>query len=148
MRRRLAACVVPLALLAAGAASASAATYTVTTTADTAVNDADCQPALCSLRQAVSKAIDGDTVVLPASATPYLVSNGQLVVLRAITIKGAGAGSSVIEATAANHDRVMLISGNSSAVSSRISRSPAGTPRPPRKRAVVALRPAARVRSS
>ncbi len=106
----------PLALLAAGAASASAATYTVTTTADTAVNDADCQPASCSLRQAMTKAVDGDTVIVPASTTPYLVSNGQLTVLLPLTIKGAGAGSSVIQATAGNHDRVMLINGNSAAV--------------------------------
>jgi CSLREA domain-containing protein len=116
MRHLVVASAVTLALLAADAAAASAATYTVTTTADTAVNDANCQPALCSLRQAITKAVDGDTVVLPASATPYLVSNGQLTVLRAITIEGAGAGSSVVEATAANHDRVMLITGNSSAV--------------------------------
>lgn len=103
-----------LALLA-GAASAAAATYTVTMTADTAVNDANCQPTSCSLRQAITKAVDGDTVILPASPTPYLVSNGQLAVLHAITIKGAGPSSSVIDATG-NHDRVMLINGNSSTV--------------------------------
>jgi CSLREA domain-containing protein len=76
MRHLLVASVVALALLAADRAAASAATYTVTTTADTAVNDGNCQPALCSLRQAITKAVDGDTVVIPASATPYLVRTG------------------------------------------------------------------------
>jgi CSLREA domain-containing protein len=104
-----------LGLLAA-AASAAAATYTVTTTADTAVNDANCQPASCSLRQAITKTVGGDTVIVPASTSPYLVSNGQLTVSTALTIRGAGASASVIQATAGNQDRVMLINGNSAPV--------------------------------
>jgi hypothetical protein len=42
---------------------------TVTTTADS--NRARCVPGDCSLREAVTVADPGDTVILPASATPY-----------------------------------------------------------------------------
>jgi CSLREA domain-containing protein len=98
----------------AGAQSASAATFTVTTTADSF--DGTCTAGACSLRQAIDSATNGDTVIVPASASPYLVSNGQLAVSDAITIRGDGASASVIKATTGNHDRVMLINGNSSAV--------------------------------
>jgi CSLREA domain-containing protein len=119
-RRRLAiapilATLVVAAMLIA-APSASATVWTVTTTADTPINNADCLPASCSLRQAITASSGGDTISLPASATPYTVSNGQLDVSQGITITGAGAASSVIEATAGNDNRVMRVFGNATPV--------------------------------
>jgi CSLREA domain-containing protein len=73
---------------------AQAATFAVTTTADTSTGS--CEPNSCSLRQALGAAANGDTVVLPASASAYQVVNGPLVVSVAVTIAGAGAGSTTI----------------------------------------------------
>lgn len=101
-------------VLAGSAVAATAATYTVTTTADTMVGDGACTPSACSLRQALTTAGDGDTVVLPANANPYTLVNGQLTVGTSILIEGAGAGASVIKAD--DSDRVMLINGNTGAV--------------------------------
>ncbi len=102
--------------LLASASEADAATWNVTTTADTALGDANCLPSSCSLRQALDASSPGDTVVLPASSTPYLVSSGQLGVGDAITIEGSSQAGSVIEATAGNDNRVMLVYGNAAAV--------------------------------
>jgi hypothetical protein len=101
-------------VLGASAGAATAATYTVSTTADTMVGDGACTPSACSLRQALTVAGDGDTVVLPANANPYTLVNGQLTVGASILIEGAGADSSVIKAN--DSDRVMLINGNTGAV--------------------------------
>lgn len=94
------------------AGAASAATFTVTQTADT--SGGTCLPGSCSLRQALAAVANGDTVILPASASPYTLTNGQLMLSKGITLQGAGASSSVIEAQ--DSDRVMLINGNSTAV--------------------------------
>lgn len=102
-----------LACLAVTAGSAQAATYTVTGTADT--SSGTCQPSSCSLRQAVEAAGDGDTITLPASATPYHVTNGPLFVLSAVRIVGAGAGSTTISG-AGGSTRVMNIFNNGSPV--------------------------------
>lgn len=110
-RRSLLAAVVATMALLVGAASASATTYTVTTTADT--TSGTCVVGSCSLRQAVAAVTDGDTIVVPASATPYGLTNGQLSLSKGITIKGAGAVSTVIQAM--DSDRVMVILGNTSA---------------------------------
>ena len=99
-----------------GASAAAAATWTVTTTADTIPATGSCDPSSCSLRQAIEASAAGDTVIVPASTVPYSVSNGQLRVPHALTISGASAGSSVIQATAGNHNRVMVVGGNASAV--------------------------------
>jgi hypothetical protein len=53
----------------------------------------------CSLRQALDKAQDGDTVSLPASATPYQLTIGVVDIVHAVTISGAGTRSTVIEAS-------------------------------------------------
>ena len=98
------------------ASAAAAATWTVTTTADTMPATGSCDPSSCSLRQALEASAAGDTVIVPASSTPYSVSNGRLAVQHALTISGAGAGSSVIRATADNHNRVMVVFGNAAAV--------------------------------
>lgn len=92
---------------------AQAATWDVTTTADTTAGS--CQPSSCSLRQAIAAASDGDTIVLPASASPYQVVNGPLVIQSAVTISGAGAAATVISG-AGGSTRVMNIFGNTGAV--------------------------------
>ena len=98
----------------AGASAAQAATWTVTTTADTTLGNGNCLPSSCSLRQAIKASAAGDTVVVPASATPYAVANGNLIVLHMLTIKGAGSASTVIQSTGAS--RVMLVTGNTGPV--------------------------------
>ena len=114
VRRGVLTCVLTVIALLASVAAASAATLTVTTTADTMVGDSACVPGSCSLRQAVTLAGDGDTIMLPARATPYTLVNGQLTVGTSVVIQGAGASQSVIQANDA--DRVMLINGNTGAV--------------------------------
>jgi hypothetical protein len=114
-RARLAGAVIAATIATlTGAASASATTFTVSQTADTAPATGTCSLGACSLRQAVEAAGDGDGILLPASATPYTLTNGQLVVAHAIAITGGGAASSVIEAQDA--DRVLLVAGNDGAV--------------------------------
>jgi hypothetical protein len=92
MRRnllRLVPLVATLAIMPAATAQA-ATTYTVNTEADNAPGVADCQglPLDCSLRQAIVKAVDGDTVALPAGH--YTVAS-TLGVSSDITIAGSGA---------------------------------------------------------
>jgi uncharacterized repeat protein (TIGR01451 family) len=71
-------------------ALANAATMiTVTSTADSGSG---------SLRAAVVAANSGDTVFLPASPSHYTVSSGEITIAKAITIQGAGASSSVVDA--------------------------------------------------
>jgi hypothetical protein len=89
-----------LALLALPAAAA-AATYTVTRTDDPVPGP--CEPADCSLREALTAAngttaVDDD-VVLPASAAPYLVQYEFLTlpINDDVEIRGAGAAETVVE---------------------------------------------------
>jgi CSLREA domain-containing protein len=79
--------VVALALFAT---ASPAGAVTVTKTADT--NDHVCN-ADCSLREAIEAALPGETVNVPASATPYQVTDGlgTLVIDKSITVAGAGA---------------------------------------------------------
>ncbi len=108
---------VTLALGSLGVSTADAATWTVTTTADTVVATGSCAPDSCSLRQALEASGPGDTVIVPASSTPYSVSDPQpLSVQNAVTITGAGTGSTVIKATAGHHNRVMNVFNNAAAV--------------------------------
>src|SRR4051812_25791453 len=89
-RMMLATSVAATALAAAAPGFASAATtYTVNTEADNAANVAECSglPLDCSLRQAIDKAVDGDTISLPAGH--YTVTS-TLEVGRDITIAGTG----------------------------------------------------------
>jgi CSLREA domain-containing protein len=77
-------------LIALGLAASPAGAATVTKTADT--NDHVCN-ADCSLREAIEAAAPGGTVTVPASATPYEVSDAfdTLVIDKSITVAGAGA---------------------------------------------------------
>jgi uncharacterized repeat protein (TIGR01451 family) len=79
-------------------ALAAPTTWTVNTTSDAAVSGSECEGGSgdCSLRQAVAKAAPGDTVALPASATPYAITLGVIAVDKAITISGAGARTTTI----------------------------------------------------
>ena len=87
-----------LSLWLAPAGARAATTWTVTTTADQ--SGGSCTAASCSLRQAVAAAHDGDTVVLPANASHYMITTaggGPVDVGSAITIRGGGATRSVID---------------------------------------------------
>ena len=81
-----------LASMALATGVAQAATLTVTTTTDSST------PGSGSLREQIAAASPGDTVLLPASSQPYMVTLGEIPVTNAITIEGASAGSSVIDA--------------------------------------------------
>ncbi|MBV9292855.1 MAG: hypothetical protein JO222_10445, partial [Frankiales bacterium] len=72
--------------LSTGVASA---TVTVTTTADSGAG---------SLRDAIASAAAGDTIVVPASASHYQVTSGELVINKALTIQGAGAATTIVDA--------------------------------------------------
>jgi predicted outer membrane repeat protein len=89
-------------LVAAGSARA-AATYTVNTTADNPAAAGECSGAAgdCSLRQALDKAVSGDTVAVPASASPYVVTS-IVTVPGGVTIQGAGASSTTISGGGVN----------------------------------------------
>ncbi len=72
------------------ASAASAATITVSSTKDSGAG---------SLRAAIEAASPGETIVLPASKTPYEVTSDALfIIAKNLTIDGAGAGNTVINA--------------------------------------------------
>src|SRR5262249_42461438 len=96
-------------LILALASAAHAATITVSTTADSTAVDGK-----ISIREAL-ESIDGaadvngdvthtgtygtqDNVIIPASANHYVVSNGELLATKAMTITGAGSASTVLDA--------------------------------------------------
>jgi hypothetical protein len=71
-------------------ATAAATTFTVSNTNDSGTG---------SLRDAVSmvnSGSGGDTIVIPASTTPYVLTSGELAITKPVTITGAGAGSTTI----------------------------------------------------
>ena len=109
----LRAMLVTVAMGLAAAAPASAATFTVNTTSDASPVVGDCAtpPAAgdCSLRQAIAAASAGDTVSLPASATPFAVTLGTIDVSKAITISGAGANTTTIDAN--GNSQIFEVSG-------------------------------------
>lgn len=88
-----------IAVLGATAPS-QAGTWTVTTTADS--SDGACTAALCSLRDAVAAARNGDAIAVPANKEHYTLTLGQIPITRRITIQGASAETSVIDAQGAS----------------------------------------------
>lgn len=108
----LAVCIVSLL----ATASASAATFTVTTTSDN--GDGTCD-ATCSLRDAVSAAnanANKDTIVLPAGTVRLerfgvddANATGDVDIDNAVTIQGAGPGTTTIDAT--GKDRAIDVDG-------------------------------------
>ena len=97
-----------LLALAISARAAGATTFTVTTPADVAGACTAAGP--CSLRQAITSAADGDTIMVPAGGYTLDASNGQLVVTHGVTIDGAGLATTTIDGDGV--DRVMMIAGN------------------------------------
>jgi hypothetical protein len=99
--RALAAVAIATVLLLGFVGSAAAATYTVTRTDDPIPGP--CEPADCSLREALMTAngtttVD-DIVVVPASATPYLIQYEELSlsVTDETEVRGAGANVTVVK---------------------------------------------------
>src|SRR3954468_9479710 len=74
---------------------AHAATVTVNTTGDPV--DGSC-PDACSVRHAVTAAVDGDTVTIPAGHYA-LTAGAPIQVAHAIAIAGTGVGTTTIDAT-------------------------------------------------
>ncbi len=88
-------CVVAILLGLPGLVAVARATPpAVTTTTDSNA------PGSGSLRAAIAAANPGDTVVVPASRTPYRLTLGEITIAHAITIQGTGLGpdATVIEA--------------------------------------------------
>jgi hypothetical protein len=86
-------------LLGPGVASAAATTWQVTSTGDPASGTV-C-PATgaspCTLRQAISEAVSGDTIDVPAGHITLTPALGPLLINATITIDGAGQGSTIID---------------------------------------------------
>jgi hypothetical protein len=98
---------VALVLALAGAGSAAAATITVANANDSGAG---------SLRQAIAEASPGETIVLPASASHYAVTSAELVIAKSLTITGAGARSTVIDAMGSAH-RVLEVTAGTVTIS-------------------------------
>jgi len=101
-------------LVALPTSSAAAATYTVNTTADNAPNGTECSGAAgdCSLRQALDKAISGDTVSVPANTTAYQVTSTPIPIPAGVTIVGGGAASTTV--TGGGNNQIFTYSGTTS----------------------------------
>jgi hypothetical protein len=69
--------------------AAGAATITVSNTNDSGPG---------SLREAIAEAQSGETILLPAGASHYAVTSGELRIEKSLTISGAGARRTVIDA--------------------------------------------------
>jgi hypothetical protein len=81
-------------------AVASAATFTVTRTPDS--NISGCEPAFCTLRQAIEAANAagaGSKVVVPAGT--YTLAFGELLVKKPIAIEGAGSSQTIVDGAGA-----------------------------------------------
>jgi hypothetical protein len=98
---------IALVLGVVGASPANAAVITVASTSDSGAG---------TLRQAIAEAKPGDTIVLPASASHYAVTSAELVIGTNLTITGAGARTTVIDAMGEPH-RVLEITGGTVAIS-------------------------------
>jgi CSLREA domain-containing protein len=99
LRGHLAPLVAIAAFLLAGA-PARASFLPVTTTIDE--SDGSCGDGDCSLRDALAVHVSGDTIVIPASVTPYQVTLGELVIASDVILSGAGAATTVIQANGSN----------------------------------------------
>lgn len=79
----------------------AATTITVQTTGDGAANAANCPGASCRLRDALAKAINGDTINFSVTGTITL-NSGELGVSNNVTIAGPGANVLAVNANAAS----------------------------------------------
>jgi hypothetical protein len=82
-------------LFGPGIANAAASTWQVTTTSDPASGTSCPLATDCSLRQAISQAVDGDVISVPSGH--YTLNGHELLINASITIAGAGAGSTTID---------------------------------------------------
>jgi hypothetical protein len=90
-------------------AAAPLATLTVTSTGDGAANVANCPGANCRLRDAIAKALAGDTINFSVTGTIALTA-GELVINKNLTINGPGANLLTISGN--NASRVLYINSN------------------------------------
>ena len=118
MRRRVAViAALSLAALLGFAVQAQAATFTVGTTSDAPTTCPNPASGMCSLRTLISSVAAGSTIVVPANANPYGLTQGELLIQKNLTIAGAGARTTTIEhSTSAASARVFDIQPNGSAV--------------------------------
>ena len=100
LRRRTAGglCLAVAALLLGAAQAQAGTTLTVNTLADNPISGSECTGGLgdCSLREALDRAFSGDTVVIPASSSPYLLAKHVITVRGGVSIVGAGSASTTI----------------------------------------------------
>jgi CSLREA domain-containing protein len=109
---KIALATVSITLLVVVSTSSAATTWTVTKTADT--SDGTCNSD-CSLREAVTAASGGDTIVLPASASPYVLTGSALVLNKTVTVVGGGARGTVLQGSAGN--RVIRVTAGTTTMS-------------------------------
>lgn len=110
MKSRLTIIISVLLLVCGAAANSFAATLQVTKTADTADGVCDID---CSLREAVSAANGGDTIVFSPlfnAAQIILLTSGQITINKSLTIAGPGAG--LLTVSGNNAARIFHISNN------------------------------------
>ncbi len=106
-RFSLVAVVALTALLIWPAIGQAAKIWKVTTTNDSHLGA--CTATNCSLRNAVFHSSAGDTILLKASSSHYLVTLGSIRITHSLVFKGAGTSSTVIDARGKN--RVFEITG-------------------------------------
>lgn len=111
------AAVLVAAVFLAFPAASLAATYTVNTTADNAPSGSECSgaPGDCSLRQALDKATSGDTVSVPANATPYQVNGTPIAIPAGVTIVGGGASGTTV--TGGGNNQIFTVDNTTGTVS-------------------------------
>src|SRR4051794_18101813 len=102
--RILATVVIAGACLLPATAVYGAATILVNTGTDHAVGAGECSGVAgdCSLRQAIHKAVSGDTVQIPSSVPTNDLTLGVISVAKDLTISGAGSGSVTVDAHLTN----------------------------------------------
>src|SRR5205823_1024901 len=105
-------CLLSLALLVAPAPAAQAATITVIQTSDGSVNPANCPGPLCRLRDAIAKAGSGDTINFAFTGVTIMLTQGQLLINKDLTITVSGACDVSIDAQGAS--RVFDVAPNKS----------------------------------
>ena len=95
-------CLLGLALLVAPAPTAQAATITVIQTSDGSANPANCPGTLCRLRDAIAKAGSGDTINFAFTSATIMLTQGQLLINKDLTITVSGTCDVSIDAQGAS----------------------------------------------
>ena len=118
MRRRVALiAALALVVLLGLAVQAQAATFTVGSAADTNVCPSPPAGNNCTLRQLVNSVPAGSTIIVPDTLGTYVLSAGELLIQKNLTIAGAGARTTTIEHNVSGTSaRVFDVQPNGSAV--------------------------------